>query len=140
MTKRILSIVLLATVVAILVPLSITTSASELNCRVPFSFIVNGKTLPPGMYSLSTTQGYMVVRGATQSAVVLATGNIERSIGQARLVFLKSGDRYDLSEVWSGDGNGLQIAPAKHRIDERRASNAPVERVVILADVAAESR
>ena len=140
MTKRVLSIVLLATVVAILVPLSMTTSASELNCRVPFSFIVGGRTMPAGLYSLSTSQGYLVMKGAAHGAVALTIGDTERSTGQARLVFLKSGDRYDLSEVWSGDGNGLQIAKSKHRIEERQASNASVERVVIPADVALGTR
>ena len=140
MTKRVLSIVVLATVVAILVPLSITTSASEVNCRVPFSFIVSGKTLPPGQYSVSTRRGYLVMRGVSQSAIVLTMTGEEQAGGRARLIFLKTGDRYDLRELWSGDGTGLKIAPPKHRADSRLASNVPAERIVVLADVAAESR
>lgn len=139
MTKRILSIVALAMVVAILAPLSVTTSASEMNCRVPFSFVVSGKTLPAGSYNVSTSQSYMVIRGLSHSAIALTLSGRERA-GQARLVFLKTGDRYDLSEVWSGDGSGLQIPQTKHRGEDRRASNAPVERVVILGDVAAGTR
>ncbi|HEX4565792.1 MAG TPA: hypothetical protein VH138_04130 [Vicinamibacterales bacterium] len=139
MTKRILSSVSFVVAFAILVPLSITTSASEVNCRVPFSFIVGGQTMSPGLYSVSTSQGYMILRGARQNAVVLTLADKESANGQARLVFLKTGDRYDLAEVWRGDGTGLQIPPPKHRADTRLASNASPERVVVLADGAAGS-
>jgi len=142
MTKRTLSIVSLATVMifAILAPLSITTSASEVNCRVPFSFIAGGQTLSPGFYTVSTSQGVMILRGMRQNAVLLTLADKERANGNARLVFLKTGDRYDLAEVWRGDGTGLQIPPAKHRADTRLTSNAAPERVVVLADNAVGSR
>jgi hypothetical protein len=140
MTRKMLSIVSFALAFAVLVPLSVTTSASQVNCRVPFSFIVGGQTLPPGLYSVSTSQGYMVMRGSSHNAIALTLAGRERADGKARLVFLKTGDRYDLSEVWSGDGTGLQISAPKHRIDARVASNAPAERIVVLANVLAESR
>ncbi len=139
MTKKMLSIASLALAFAV-APLSVTTSASEVNCRVPFSFIAGGQTLAPGVYSISTSQGYMLVRGAHQGAVVLTMAGRERADGHARLVFLKTGERYDLSEVWTGDGGGLRIPPSKRQLAERVASSAPVERVVILGDVAAGSR
>jgi hypothetical protein len=140
MTKKVLSIVSFALAFAVLVPLSVTMSASQVNCRVPFSFIAGGKTLPPGSYSVSTSQGYMAIRGLRDTAIVLTMTSRERADGHARLVFLKTGERYDLSEVWAGDGTGLQVPPSKHRVDNRLASNAPAERIVVLANVAAESR
>jgi len=140
MTKRILSIVSFVMAFAILVPLSITTSASEVNCRVPFSFIAGGQTMSPGLYTVSTSQGVMILRGARSNAVILTLADTERANGQARLVFLKTGERYELSEVWRGDGTGLQIPPAKHRADSRLASNAVPERVVVLADTVPGSR
>ena len=140
MTKRILSMVSFVMLLAILVPLSTTMSASEVSCRVPFAFIVGGQTMSPGLYSVSTSQGFMILRGVRQSAVVLTLGDKERANGQARLVFLKTGDRYDLAEVWRGDGTGLQIPAPKHRADTRLASNAAPERVVVLADGVAGSR
>jgi hypothetical protein len=134
MTKRTLSIVALAVVLAALAPLSVTTSAAEVNCRVPFSFVAGGKALPLGSYTVSTSHGYMMIKGLSgQSAIVLGITGNERADGRARLVFLKTGDRYDLSEVWSGDGAGLQIPPTKRQVEARRASNAPPERIVILA-------
>jgi hypothetical protein len=140
MTKKMLSIASLALVVAVLVPLSVTTSASEVNCRVPFSFIAGGQTMAPGLYSISTRQGYMLVRGSHQGAMVLTLAGTERADGHARLVFLKTGERYDLSEVWTGDGSGLRLPPSKRQVNDRVASSASVERVVILGDVAAGSR
>src|SRR5262245_38266755 len=140
MTKKVLSVVSLAVAFAILVPLSMVTSASEVNCRVPFSFIVGGQTLPAGLYSVSTGQGHMTLRGLRHSAVVLPMSGREQANGQARLVFLKTGDRYDLTEVWAGDGTGSQLPPAKRKGESRLASNAPAEHVVVLADAAAGSR
>ena len=77
----------------------------------------------------------MVMRGSSHNAIALTmVGRGARR--QARLVFLKTGDRYDLSEVWAGDGTGLQISAPKHKIDacrlERPAdassfSNVPAE-------------
>ena len=139
MTKRILSIVALAMLVAI-VPLSITTSASQVNCRVPFSFMVGGKTLSPGFYSVSTGPGYMAIKGERDAAIAITIQDNRRADGQARLVFLKTGERYDLAEVWSGDGSGLHISQSKHRGDGRLASSALAERVVILANVEAGTR
>lgn len=141
MTKRILSGVALAVVIAVLGPLAVTTSAAEVNCRVPFAFSVRGETMPAGFYSVSTTPAYMVIRGlGHHSAIALAIAGSERAGGQARLVFLKIGDRYDLSEVWSGDGAGLQIPASPRQLEDRRASNATPERVVVFGDVAAGSR
>jgi hypothetical protein len=133
MTKRTLSIVALAAMLAVLAPLSVTTSAAEVNCRVPFSFVAGGKALPLGFYTVSTSHGYIMIKGLSGQAFVLGINGNERADGRARLVFLKTGERYDLSEVWSGDGAGLQIPPTKRQLEERRVSNAPPERIVILA-------
>jgi hypothetical protein len=139
MTKRILSIVALAMLVAI-VPLSITTSASEVSCRIPFSFIVSGKTMSPGFYTVSSGHGYMVIKGLRGAAIALTSQTNDRTGGHARFVFLKTGESYELAEVWSGDGSGLQVPPSKHRADSRLASNAPAEQVVILANVVTGTR
>jgi len=131
MTKRVLSIVA-AAALAVFIPLSITTSAAQMNCRVPFSFIVNGKTLPPGLYTFSTSQSVLMVRGARGSAVIL-TNNASRPVdGAVEAVFLKSGDRYDLSEIWIGDGTGREIALNRKQLEDRaRAANTTLERIVI---------
>jgi hypothetical protein len=133
MTKRILSIVAVAAALALFTPLSVTTSASEMNFRIPFSFIVNGKTLPPGHYSFATRDAVLVVRGLRGGSIVLTNnaGKVSET-GTVKAVFLKTGDRYDLSEIWAGDGNGRAIALSrKHLEDRARAANTTVERIVI---------
>src|SRR3954465_1924928 len=98
MANRMRSLILAAAALAVLTPLYITASAAEVNCRVPFSFVVNGKTLPAGEYSIASTGvgGALLVRGYRQSAMVLTVLDDSRAdqIGHAKLVFLRAGDRY----------------------------------------------
>lgn len=141
MKKQILALVAAAAALAVLAPLTVTLSAAQVTCRVPFSFIVNGKTMAPGRYLVETRDAALIVSGTHSSAVVLANPALSRteSDKHAKLVFLKSGDRYDLIEVWTGTGNGRQIAmPRNYRKsleDRARAANMPLDRIVITADV-----
>ena len=135
MTKRIL-LVAVAAVLAAFVPLSVTTSAAEINCRIPFSFIVNGKTLAPGNYSLSTHDSLVTVRGAAATIFALTNGT-SGPVAPPKLVFLKTGDRYDLAEIWMGDGSGREVLMShKYRksLENRaRAANMKVERIEVAA-------
>jgi len=135
MTKRILSLVAVAAGLATFTPLSVTTSAAQLSCRIPFSFIVAGKTLPPGAYTISTDNAMLMVKSLRASAVVLTNGARGRTeAGRAKMVFLKTGDRYDLIEVWTGDGAGREVLVSRKHLAERAlASNAAPERIVIAA-------
>jgi hypothetical protein len=135
MTKRILSIVAVAAILAF-APLSVTTSAAEVTCRIPFSFNVYGKALPPGPYTISTRDSVVFVKGLAKTAIVLSNNAIapDRSTG-AKLVFLKTGDRYDLSEVWSGDGTGREVIMPRKHLEALRAAGTPPERIVIAANV-----
>jgi hypothetical protein len=133
MTKRMLSVVAVAAVLTAFTSLSVTTSAAEMNCRIPFSFIVNGKTLPPGPYSIATNDAVLMVKGLRTGAVVLTNGAGSRAeTGRAQLVFLKTGDRYDLFEIWTADGVGRAVVvPRKHLEDRARAANTPIQRIAI---------
>jgi hypothetical protein len=132
MTKRFVSVLSLATLVAVLTPLSIVTHAAEITCRIPFSFAVNGKTLPPGVYSLSTLAAALVIRGDTHRAIVLGNPTESRTAMGAKLVFDKYGDEYFLREAWMGGGSGRELPrPRLNRDQTRAALNGPVERVVI---------
>lgn len=133
MTKRIRSLIVAAAALAVFTPLYITASASEMNCRVPFSFIVNGATLPAGAYSLSTANGAVYVRGSERSAFVMSTPALktpDRS-GRGTVVFLKTGDRYHLIEVWSGDGRGREVRLSRGQAEERARAAGAAERIVI---------
>ena len=86
--------------------------ASQVQCKVPFSFSVNStKMLPPGDYTLSTTDalGTVLVRGASGAAFSVTNRLESRQQENAKLVFHKYGDRYILRQVWLGGGNGREL-------------------------------
>jgi hypothetical protein len=134
MVKRILSPIVAAAALALFTPLYMTGSAAQVNCHVPFSFAVNGTTLPPGDYSIATSGGIVLLRGVSKSAFVttVLADSRPNQVGQAKTVFLRTGDRYTLIEVWTDDGLGRAIPGARKQVEERaRAANVPVEQVAI---------
>ena len=131
------SLILAAAAVAVFTPLHITASAAEVTCRIPFSFVVNGTTLPAGDYSIETPalSGAMLLRGARKSAFVAGLVNDQRAdqVGRAKAVFLRIGDRYTLIEVWTTDGLARAIPGARRSVEARAlAAHTPVDQVVIL--------
>jgi hypothetical protein len=132
-----LSLIVAAAALALFTPLYITASAAQVKCHVPFTFEVNGTTLPPGNYSIATDGSSVLMRGLRKSAFVMTVLADRRTdqVGRAKTVFLRTGDRYTLSEVWTGDGLGRAIPGARKHADERaRAANTPVEQIVILGN------
>lgn len=117
-------------------PFSVTASAEEMTCRVPFGFIVNGKTLPAGHYTVANTNGVVMLKSERDGAVVLgipAGQRTDKSSGGS-LVFLKTGTRYDLSEIWSPGGDGRLVQLSRRQREERAARvthDTPVERIVV---------
>jgi len=135
MKNRILALVAAVVVLAALTPLAVTMSAAELKCRIPFSFIVNGKTLAPGDYYLSTQNAVVTIRGSASSAVALSNGTSGK-VTAPKLVFLKTGERYDLSEIWAGDGTGREVQMShmdRKSLQHARAANTKVERIEVVA-------
>ncbi|HEY1302871.1 MAG TPA: hypothetical protein VGF24_04945 [Vicinamibacterales bacterium] len=134
MAKRTLSLIVAAAALALFTPLYITASAAQVNCHVPFSFDVNGTTLPAGDYSIASTGGTLLLRGLRKSAFVMTVLADSRpdQVGRAKTVFLRTGDQYTLIEVWTSDGLGRAIPGTRKHVEERaHAANMPVEQIVI---------
>jgi hypothetical protein len=134
--NRMRSLILAAAAVAVFTPLYITASAAEVTCRVPFDFVVNGTALPAGNYWIGSqgSGGALLVRGFRKSAVVTTFLGDRRAdqVGRAKAVFLKTGDRYTLIEVWTTDGVAREIPHARRSAEEHaRATNLPAEQIVI---------
>jgi hypothetical protein len=137
MTKRMLSLAVGTAILAAFTTLSVTTSAAEVNCRIPFNFVVNGATLPAGSYLIESSGPALLFKGLQKSAVVMTSLADRRDdrIGRATVVFLKSGDRYTMIEVWTTDGLGREVPGARKHVEDRaRAANVAVERIVVLAN------
>jgi hypothetical protein len=135
MTKQLLKGFWAVSLVAVIAALSVPVEAAEVACKIPFSFTVNGKTLPEGSYHLSTSQGTLIVRGFSTGAIAL-TNRVEASnAGAPRLVFHKYGDQYFLRQVWTGEGSGRELPqPRLQRSAAKGAQDGKVatfEQVVI---------
>ena len=136
MTKQLLKGFWAVSVVAVFAALSVPVEAAEVAARIPFSFTVNGKTLPQGSYNVSTNGGTLFIRGYNTGAFSLTNGLESRSRSEARLVFHKYGDQYILRQVWTGAGSGRELPqPRVERSLAKGAQDGKVatsfERVVI---------
>jgi hypothetical protein len=111
--------------------------AAEVASTIPFSFTVNGKTLPPGDYRVSLTRGTLFVGGLAEGAFALATTTYSRSVTQEALVFHKVGDRYFLREARMGGGTGAQLQEQREEqklvevLRQGKAAVASIERVEV---------
>jgi len=127
MTKQLFKALGAVGLVAALVALSVPAGAADMRAKIPFSFKVNGKTLPAGVYTFSTSQTSLLVRGYGDGAIALTNRLESRTDNQAKAIFHKYGDSYVLRQVWTGAGAGRDI-PERRRAERELAS---FERVAI---------
>lgn len=98
-----------------------------LKARIPFSFVIAGRTLPPGRYVLSTL-GEQTVRIASshhQSAFAM-TSKVDTRFParEGRLVFHRYEKTYFLAQVWrAGSSHGNQVfkSPVEEGLERRGA-------------------
>jgi len=129
MTKQLLKGFWAASLVAVLAVLSVPAHAAEIRAKIPFSFTVNGKTLPAGTYSVSSeaAQGVLLVRGFGHGAVVLTNAIESGKDTTAKLVFHRYGDQYILRQAWMGAGRGRELPESRL---ERTLAGAAQDRKV----------
>ena len=125
--------------VALLALVPVSGEAADIRGAIPFSFAVNGVTLPPGTYNVSTptTPGVMFVRGLSRVVITMTIPSGSSDDLQPRLVFHKYGDEYFLRQVWSADGSGYDLPETRGERDQKegRSGRAAVqaERIVVPA-------
>jgi len=127
MTKQLLKGFWAVSFVAVFAALSVPVEAAEVAARIPFSFTVNGKTLPQGSYHVSTNGGTLFIRGFKTGAFALTNGVESRDRSAAQLVFHKYGDQYVLRQVWMGAGSGRELP--QPRVERSLAKGAQDGRV-----------
>ncbi len=94
---------------------AVSAQTVTLQAKIPFSFVVNGKSLPAGEYAVfqGSAPGTMMIRGAGNGAGALTRvvppSDPSAHAGTARLVFHRYGERYFLSQIWTGADQGSQL-------------------------------
>jgi hypothetical protein len=118
---------------AVMTPLSVPISADQqTSYHIPFSFSVNGMTLPAGVYAITTGDPMVLVRGAKAGAVAITGTLHEYGENGGRAVFVRNGDSYVLIEVWVGP-NGRRLPAPRWDGERDLASRGGTERIVIRA-------
>jgi hypothetical protein len=118
------------------VPLSAQTIATA---NVPFDFTVGQTQLPAGTYDISPlAHGAIVIRDGKTAKSVMSVFRWEdaRKGGDdtTKLVFHKYGDKYFLSQVARGNGNGvMQLPTSKLEEEVRIASSGAPQKAVVAA-------
>jgi hypothetical protein len=90
-------------------------SAAALECRIPFSFLIDAKTLPAGTYRVEAraAQGLLEVRDLRHGAFALGIALDDPRTPETKLVFHRYGDQYVLREVWTGEGVGRELPESR---------------------------
>ena len=82
--------------------------AEELRCQIPFSFVVNSKTLPPGNYhvDVDVAHGMVELRDLSHGAFALGIGLDDPRTPETKLVF----HRYGRTARLEGSGSSPAAA------------------------------
>ena len=109
-----------------------------LKANIPFSFIVTGKTLPAGEYTIQSMdmQGTVLsIRNADLQPISMVISNrceSPNASAQTRLVFHRYGNQYFLAQIWRAGNNSGHELPKSSRETEV-ALDYPVQNVVLVA-------
>ena len=112
-------------------------SSTRMQANIPFGFVVGGKALPAGHYTVDRgpASGIVTIRsGDGQGAAMVLTVSLYSTVTRdaGRLVFHRYGDTFFLSEVWEPGNDGHQLSPSP-RERELEAKLAAPTRTIIAA-------
>ena len=82
--------------------------------KVPFSFLVNGRTLPAGNYTItrdSMASSVYLIRGDKGGAFVatVPAGGHDPAGNRPSLTFKRHENEYKLSAIWESANDGLDV-------------------------------
>jgi len=107
--------------------------------NIPFNFIVGGKTLPAGEYTVEPNRKdshnvWLVQSRDGHASAFFTTMPVRASETQekTKFVFHKYGDQYFLSQIWTPGGNsGRELLMP--RLEREVAKNAIERQTIVLA-------
>lgn len=111
--------------------------AEQLRLNIPFDFVVKGKTLPAGHYTVKRMPGLdnsvWAIEGAHDSAMFL-TDPVEslRMAHNPSVIFLKSGDQYSLLQIWGSEHMGRELL--RHNVKQTMVAEGNSKYVEIGAE------
>lgn len=137
-----LRIFLLFSALAILaVPSIYAQSNNEQTANIPFAFTIGDKVFPAGTYQVTrinpqSDKAALAIRSSDRrmSKIALTTPVQSATAAEkAKLVFMRYGDQYFLSQVWSpADNTGLELSKSRAERTLARSGQASETMVVAL--------
>ena len=117
---------------------AIAQSKQRLTFDVPFSFVVEGKTLQPGRYTVerfdANVPGTLVLKGVDGRTIkAFRTTRVEASEPEqdAKLTFMRFGNENFLSEVWTGGERNGRRLPRSEAENELRQQGRTAETLFV---------
>jgi len=102
-------------------------SKPPMKVNVPFNFVAGAKTLPAGEYQVQAYQSHLVSIRSTdfKTSLNLISNSAENTQmnGVGALKFHRYGDRYFLSEIWTGSTLGQELP--KSRAEKEQIAAVP---------------
>ena len=117
MKKQIAAIVATLSIVITLTVTGLAGLHSTVTAKIPFDFMVSGKTLPAGIYTIAqgTSKSTLVIRSRDNRVAIgaLTMEATDKSKAQARLVFRRYGNQHFLAQVYDGGSEGQELPKSK---------------------------
>ena len=111
----------------------VAQSKPLIKVNVPFNFVAGAKTLPAGEYRVQADGPSVVwIRSAdykTTLNLIANSAENEQMNGVAALRFNRYGDRYFLSEIWTGSDVGRQLP--KSRAEKEQIAAVPTHQGIV---------
>ena len=105
--------------------------------NVPFNFVAGAKTLPAGEYQVQAYQPHLVSIRSTdfKTSLNLISNSAEnpQMNGVGALKFNRYGDRYFLSEIWTGSNLGQELPKSRAEKEQIAATPAHQGTVTLAA-------
>ncbi|HTT20844.1 MAG TPA: hypothetical protein VMG82_18055 [Candidatus Sulfotelmatobacter sp.] len=132
------TLMLFAAALALLVTTAASAQTIHEEADIPFSFIINGATLPAGEYSVKSadvTGKVLLISDLNSHTNNLILANSCRSGKVAtkdKLVFHRYGDRYFLNQIWVAGNDAGHELPTSRR-EKEVAGDFSMQEVVLVA-------
>ncbi len=125
MKKQTLTVLAMASLFVMLAVVPVSAGSFKLRADIPFDFMAGNETLPAGTYTVTHPDGQhgvLLIRSWEEGAAFVLTNALEANGTQdeTKLIFNRYGDRYFLTQLWTGGEIGGHELP-KSRMERELA-------------------